>query len=263
MSTRESANPWVSILTPVANGWEYLEQCAESVFSQILRVGDVCVTCEWLVGINGHGETGGEAMKTALRLQRSKDGGELQMRVVNLPGVKGKVAAMNELVALSRGEWVAILDCDDTWEPYKLVAQKGAIESQAKGAGVVGTLCWYFGEWVSAGPDLPLEWVPHAAFKEGNPIINSSAILKRDYALWSDTWWGLDDYDMWLRLNKGGVKFYNVPLRLVNHRIHGASAFNASGKQDIKGLQRSYFKESEADNTEWEEKQQSSPHTIQ
>jgi glycosyltransferase involved in cell wall biosynthesis len=199
------------------------------------------------VGINGHGLTGGEAMKMAEQIQRSLFVEEygISMKVVNLPEVKGKVGALHALVGLSKGEWIALLDCDDKWAPHKLILQKIAVDSIAKEAGVIGTLCWYFGDWESEGPSLPSGWVPPAAFKEMNPIINSSAIMKREYALWTDEWWGLDDYELWLRLRSEGVKFYNIPLRLVYHRIHAASAFNSSGKQDVKGLISKYFKEEE------------------
>lgn len=37
---------------------------------------------------------------------------------------------------------------------------------------------------------------------------------------------GAEDYSLWLRMRKGGKKFYNVPEPLVYHRIHHDSFFN-------------------------------------
>lgn len=239
-----ATKPWVSILTPVANGWEYLEECATSVFLQTRRLGATELSWEWLIGVNGHGPDGGAAMREARYIldMFSLEAGDphfkgCTVRVVNLPEARGKVEAMNALAAMATGEWVAVLDCDDTWEPNKLILQRLAVAEGSEGAGadVVGTFCWYFGEVVSAGPALPAGWLDFKTIANGNPIINSSAILRREHARWEDRF-GLDDYDLWLRLSKGGARLYNLPCRLVRHRIHAASAFNGKGVQDVNGL---------------------------
>lgn len=233
------ARPWVTILTPVANGWDYLKEAAMSVFLQ--RTTSSATTpfrWEWWIGINGHGPTGGPALALAHALQAIADqhveGGTVH--VVNLPTVRGKVAALHRLAEYAKGEWLAILDCDDIWDPCKLLHQKVASEGAARGAGVIGTWTWYFGQLESGGPALPAGWIPPELLARENPIINSSVLLRREWALWREGWPGLEDYDLWIRLGKMGVKMFNVPARLVHHRLHAASAFNASGVQDVAGL---------------------------
>ena len=66
-------------------------------------------------------------------------------------------------------------------------------------------------------------------FLIGNPIINSSCLVKKELCYWDSSWNGIEDYDMWLRLWKGGKTFYNVDSIQVLHRIHRESAFNAKG----------------------------------
>jgi glycosyltransferase involved in cell wall biosynthesis len=227
--------PWVSILTPVYNGWEFLDECAASVLEQTEG------GWEWIIGINGHGETGGVAYDRAHRLMTYSD----RIRVVNLPTAKGKCEAMNQMMDLFHPtvEWVAVLDCDDTWSSTKLAMQKVALEREARGTGVLGTFCTYFGEWNTNGPVLPHGWIHPASVLQSNPLINSSVLIRKELARWSDRFVGLDDYDLWCRLALRGIPFYNIPERLVAHRIHRASAFNAKGIQDVEGLKQFYRNE--------------------
>jgi glycosyltransferase involved in cell wall biosynthesis len=224
--------PWVSILTPVYNGIEFLEQCAMSVCLQICEHENTKLEWEWWIGINGHG-TGGEVLKKALQIKEKCPG--FTIHVVNLPHVSGKVEALNALVERSAAEWIAVLDCDDTWDRKKLIFQKLLVEKTSEAVDVVGTFCHYFGDIVSNGPQLPQGFIRAAELWKGNPIINSSALIRRKYAHWEDRF-GLEDYDMWLRLHMDGARLFNIPYHLVHHRIHTGSAFNGKGRQDLNGL---------------------------
>jgi glycosyltransferase involved in cell wall biosynthesis len=225
----------ISIITPVYNGWEYLEQCATSIFKQSSGP-----TWEWWIGINGHGEGGGAALSIA----RTLTAGRPNVHVVNLHPLKGKVEALNALVGRTTGSWIAVLDCDDVWLPDKLAAQWAAIQGPAAGAAVVGTHCRYIGDVSGAGPVLPTGWIAREEVMRVNPIINSSSLVRREEAWWVDRC-GLEDYDMWLRIAAGsaGSRLYNVGASLVLHRIHAGSAFNGKGKQDVSGL-RDYWRPS-------------------
>ena len=227
--------PWVSIVTPLYNGVEFLEECAMSVCLQICNYESTYFTWEWWIGVNGHGD-GGAVLKTAQEIQRKCMGsiGDCTIHVINLAHVRGKVEALNSLVPYTRGEWVAILDCDDTWERNKLLYQKLTVERSPIRLGVVGTYCKYFGDINRDGPDLPAGLIDYSSLFISNPIINSSALIRRDLAHWEDRF-GLEDYDMWLRIAKN-ERLFNIPNYLVNHRIHKNSAFNGKGKQDVRGL---------------------------
>ena len=225
--------PLVSILTPVYNGWEFLPDCAQGVYNQEE------VAREWLIGINGHGADGGPAAAAAAALLRAHPPpAGCSVRLLVLPAARGKVEAMNALVAAasSSAAWVAVLDCDDVWAPRKLAAQFDAV---AEGADVIGTHCLYFGDMLSAGPRLPCGWIPSDAWRSGNPLINSSVLMRRELAHWEDRF-GLDDYDLWIRLSLAGKKLYNLAEPLTYHRIHAASAFNGKGRQDVEGLRKAY-----------------------
>lgn len=231
----KTPTPIVSILTPVFNGWEFLPDCAQGVFNQ------EGIAREWLIGINGHGDSGGRAASvTAALLAGSTFAGppppDCLVRPFVLPAVRGKVETMNALAAAATAPWIAVLDCDDVWAPRKLAAQ---LAGPAADADVIGTHCLYFGDIVSAGPRLPSGWISPDAWRTGNPLINSSVIMRREFAHWEDRF-GLDDYDLWIRLSLAGKRMYNVAEPLTYHRIHASSAFNGKGGQDVEGLRRFY-----------------------
>lgn len=226
--------PWVSILTPLYNGVEFLEQCAMSVCLQQCQYKDMGFTWEWFIGVNGHG-TESDVLERAkeIRNKCKEHIGNCRIHVVNLPSATGKVAALNALVPYTKGEWIALLDCDDTWERDKLLFQFLTVKVFPE-IHVIGTLCRYFGEVNSSGPILYTEFISTEKIWESNPVINSSVLIRREFARWEDRF-GLEDYDLWLRLAKMGLVFFNVAEYLVNHRIHRGSFFN--GKvQNIEGL---------------------------
>jgi glycosyltransferase involved in cell wall biosynthesis len=224
--------PWVSILTPLYNGVEFLEQCAMSVCLQNLKNDHTELTLEWWIGVNGHGDGG--TVLAAANSVADKCRNFCTVRVINLP-TKGKVETLNAMVGRCSSEWIALLDCDDTWERNKLIYQKLAIDRSKRKIDVCGTYCRYFGDLISNGPTLPRGHISPKEIWQVNPIINSSVLIRRELALWEDRF-GLEDYDLWLRLADSGAVFFNIPEYLVNHRIHQASAFNGKGKQDVPGL---------------------------
>jgi glycosyltransferase involved in cell wall biosynthesis len=58
----------ISILTTVYNGYEFLEECAKSIITQKCEHDGLHFSWEWWIGINGHGESGGEAMRIAEKI---------------------------------------------------------------------------------------------------------------------------------------------------------------------------------------------------
>jgi len=229
----------ISILTTVKNGYEFLEECATSIFSQQCHYGTAKVEWEWWIGVNGWGDSGGPALQEALRVQKL-GGNRGAIHVINMPEVDGRVAALNTLCGKTSGEWIAVLDCDDIWCPDKLISQRIAIDMSSRPIDIIGTFCTYFGDLSGGGPSLPSGWIPYEMVMSSNPIINSSVLIRRELAVWEDRC-GLEDYDLWIRASKKGHTLFNIPHRLVRHRIHKGSAFNAGSKQDIEGLRKMHF----------------------
>jgi hypothetical protein len=121
--------------------------------------------------------------------------------------------------------YVALLDVDDIWHPRKLEMQQYYLNVYD----VIGTKCVYFGDLENIVPLIPDGDLASYDFFSINPVINSSAIIRKELCWWDGKWDGVEDYDMWLRLSNQSRKFYNLREVLVKHRIHTQSAFNAQG----------------------------------
>ena len=213
----------ISILMPIYNGIEFIEDSVPSVILQTYT--------EWelIIGINGHAPDS-SVYKKAKEYENEK------IHVHDLHEIKGKSNALNEMVKMCKYDWVCILDVDDTWHNEKLEKQVSLMPA----FDVIGTNCRYFGE-SQASPQIPLGIISDFDFTKLNPMINSSCLVKKELCHWEPEYDGVEDYDMWLRLRKENKRFYNLVEILVLHRIHKASAFNAQGNNNkVAGLLKKY-----------------------
>jgi glycosyltransferase involved in cell wall biosynthesis len=200
----------VSVLIPLYNGIEFLEECIQSVLSQTHHHFEI------LVGVNGH------SVDSDVYVQAKTFEQKDSRITVKWYATSGKPETMNEMVHDTHHNIIAILDADDVWLPTKLEKQLKYINDYS----VVGTQCNYIinGQVTNAQPAITLGIVRD--FFERNNIINSSALIHRCDAAWDNTFLGLEDYNMWISLYSRGRTFYNVPESLVYHRLHNKSAFN-------------------------------------
>ena len=214
----------ISILMPIYNGIEYIHESVPSIIGQTF--GD----WELIIGINGHPPLSDVYLVAKqYELQNSK------IRVLDLTDIKGKSNALNVMIQYCNYSYVALLDVDDIWHPKKLEMQQYYLNVYD----VIGTKCVYFGDMENIVPRIPDGDLSNYDFFSINPVINSSAIIRKELCWWDAKWDGVEDYDMWLRLSKNGHKFYNLTDVLVKHRIHKQSAFNAQGNHlKVDGLKK-------------------------
>lgn len=202
----------ISVLIPIYNGIEFINQSVNSVINQTYKQFEI------IIGVNGH------PLNSKVYNEASKFNND-NIKVLDLHYIKGKSNALNEMLKHIQYNWICILDVDDIWLPDKLEKQIPYM----KDFDIIGTKCRYFGD-KDGSPNIPCGDISTFDFFKGNPIINSSCLVKKELCYWDiNRNSGLNDYDMWLRLRSIGKKFYNVNCVLVLHRIHNESAFNAKG----------------------------------
>tara|TARA_A100001015_G_C15018434_1_gene726722 strand:- start:1551 stop:2213 length:663 start_codon:yes stop_codon:yes gene_type:complete len=206
----------VSILIPIYNGIEYINESVSSVLEQTYDDWEI------IIGVNGH-EEHSNVYKMAYDYQELDE----KIKVFDLFQIKGKSNALNEMIKYCKYEYVAILDVDDIWLPEKLEKQAVYMNEYD----VIGTQCVYFGDIENINPKIPLGDISSSDFTQVNPIINSSVIIKKNLCNWISDFDGVEDYDMWLRLRKQRKTFFNIEEVLVKHRIHKQSAFNTQNQQ--------------------------------
>ena len=203
----------ISILMPIYNGIEFINESVTSVLSQTY------LDWELIIGINGH-----PPKSDVYKIAKLFENISPKIKVYDLFNCNGKSNTLNSMIEYCNFDYIALLDVDDIWRPIKLETQVQYI----KDYDVVGSRCIYFGESKNGIiPDIPVRDISTFNFFTFNPIINSSIIIKKEFAKWNEN--GIEDYDLWLTLRKMQKKFYNCPEILVKHRIHNDSAFNSKG----------------------------------
>ena len=207
----------ISILIPIYNGVEFIEESVSSVLNQTYD------QWELLIGINGHPENS-DIYKIAKEYEK-KSG---KVRVFDFYTIKGKSNTLNEMIPFCNYNYVAILDVDDIWHPQKLEVQCHELNK----IDVIGSNCVWFGDRPGIVPSIPVGDISNYDFSIVNPIINSSSVIRKELCYWNNTWDGVEDYDLWLRLRKQNKKFFNFKEILVKHRIHNTSAFNSKGNNN-------------------------------
>jgi teichuronic acid biosynthesis glycosyltransferase TuaG len=203
----------ISILMPIYNGIEYISESVESVLCQTFD--------EWelIIAVNGHPEN-----SMVYQIAKEYENIDTRIRVLDFYNVKGKANALNNMIIHCRYDYIAILDVDDIWMPTKLEVQANLLKEDEYD--VVGTKCVYFENLEGTIPTIPDDDISYFNFKQVNPVINSSAVLRKELGHWKEEYAGVEDYELWMRLRLEGKKFYNFKDVLVKHRIHKSSAFN-------------------------------------
>lgn len=148
-----------------------------------------------------------------------------RVRLIHNPVNSGVSVTRHRGVEEAKGEWLAILDSDDAWEPEKLEKQvQRQIEKNAD-------LLFTASSFMNADGE-PIDWVLHApeqidyrTLLKQNLVSNSSVLVRKAlyqaHELQGD---GMhEDFACWLRILKTGVKAYGVDEPLLIYRISATS----------------------------------------
>lgn len=139
----------------------------------------------------------------------------------------GPSGTRNTGIKLSKGEFIAFLDADDTWEMDKLQKQMHLMKNDPD-IGLVHTNVWsfYLDRNEKECKDVKREEFVgqcYARLFSENRILTSSVLVRRkcfnDVGLFDETLRVCEDWDMWIRLSRK-YRFAYVPKPLVNYRIH-------------------------------------------
>ena len=217
----------ISILMPIYNGIEFLEQSLLSIINQTYK------NWELIIGINGVPINSEVHLKAIQLCNNYKSNYDIS---INYYYCKGKGSTLNKMVKDAKFNFIALLDVDDLWINNKLEKQLHYLDIYD----IIGTGCRYFGD-TNHKPILPYGDLRYFNFFQFNPIINSSVILKKEIAYWNENEF-LEDYDLWLKLFKENKKFYNIDEILVLHRIHSTSFFNTTNDLYVNKLKEKWLK---------------------
>lgn len=206
----------VGVIVPVRGEAPYLTEALESVVAQDSSPDEVVVVDD----------------ASPRPVQLAPDVADA-VRVIRREERGGPAGARQTGLEALDSDLVALLDADDAWEPGKLAAQLAALDHHSEAA-----LC--FGRALVIGADgAPTgeRWEePEAGVHdaealapllyERNPVPTSSVLLRRTAVeaaggFASTVPFGVEDWDLWLRLVAAGVSFVCEPQGRVRYRRHG------------------------------------------
>ncbi|MBN2584459.1 MAG: glycosyltransferase [Planctomycetes bacterium] len=213
-----SGTPAVSVIIPVYNGERFLRQTIDSVLAQTFRDFEVVVV-----------DDGSSDSSRAIL-----DGYGDRLRVFGQTNC-GAPSARNRAIGEARGEWIAFLDHDDTWEPDKLEVQMAAarpdddlLHAEAR---VIDGSDAVIKPAFSHPDDPPEEQTRLERVIRHNPIYVLTTIVRRAAVekvgrLDPNDRFGTDEYLLWMRLLASGYQARYLDRVVASYRVHG---HNASG----------------------------------
>tara|TARA_Y100000385_G_scaffold291066_1_gene367013 strand:+ start:7173 stop:7916 length:744 start_codon:yes stop_codon:yes gene_type:complete len=109
-------NPLVSIITPVYNAEKYISSCIQSVLDQEYTDWEMILVNDCSV----------DNSMTNIKVFCQSDE---RIKLINLDTNSGAAIARNKGIEMAVGKYVAFLDVDDIWLPFKLTEQVNFLEN--------------------------------------------------------------------------------------------------------------------------------------
>jgi teichuronic acid biosynthesis glycosyltransferase TuaG len=219
----------VSVIMPAYNAGKYIAQSIRSVAAQ------TCAGWELVVVDDGSTDDTAEVVRGFA----SADARVKYVQQAN--GRQGR--ARNNGIAHAAGDLIAFLDADDLWVERKLELQLKAF-AETDADLVYGDGFLFDGEDVL---DESRTFSPPAGRLEGaalfdllllhNPIPIQSVLLRRGVLERAGAfeeeaaYQNCEDYELWLRLAKGGAVFYGLEEKLIRYRRHPSAATHLGSRQ--------------------------------
>lgn len=214
----DMTSPAVSVLLPVRNGGQWLQESLASLVRQTLPNFEI-------VAVDDGSE---DDSATILDRWADSDG---RITVIRQPE-RGLVSALNLGLDHCRATLVARMDADDICHPRRLELQAALLASRPEVA-VVSCLVQHFpAHRVATGFRLYEAWLnslkSHEAMARDrfieSPIAHPSVMIRREQLMgiggYRDVEWA-EDHDLWLRLFEAGATFSKINRLLFFWREHG------------------------------------------
>ena len=226
MSNGAAASPVVSVVMSVFNGERYLADAIESILAQTFR------DFEFIIIDDGSTDRSLAILKKFAQ----RDG---RIRLISRENC-GLTASLNEGIAVARGVWIARMDADDISLPDRLEKQMAWV--QQTGADVCGgwvklTGTWFHRVWryYSSSDAIKLKLLFGSAFAHPAVMLRSSVAKANPY---SEKAHYVEDYELWTRLARLGVKMTNYPGVVLRYRTHPGQVTAVRQKQQRENMRQ-------------------------
>lgn len=223
-------NDFVSIIMPNYNGQQYIDKAIESVLAQTFQ------NFEFIIIDDGSDDRSWDI------IQQFDD---TRILAEQLPSNEHICYALNYGLKKARGNYIARIDSDDLWEPYKLEKQVSFLKNNPQYGAcftwvtVIDENNRVLSKNESDRVDLfdvrnktQAEWVRHFYFN-GSCLCHPSVVIPKsviekvgifDYALVQ-----IQDFDMWVRIAKNfPIHILEEPLTQYRWKSNGGSVSSPS-----------------------------------
>ncbi len=205
--------PTISVVLPVFNSEPHLGLAVDSILSQSFQDFE-------LIAVEGGSNDASRAILEAFAAR------DRRVRVIAQTG-KGLVGALNQGVALARGEFLARMDADDISHPTRFATQLAFLRGNRDVAVVGCALVLIDGEGRRVRDvDYPQHPSEVARRLETESVLaHPTVMMRRDAVLrvggYREVLDYAEDYDLWLRMSEHH-SLANLPDRLLSYRHHAS-----------------------------------------
>jgi glycosyltransferase involved in cell wall biosynthesis len=204
--------PAVSVVIPAYNVAAHIGEALASVFAQTFHDFEVIVVND------GSPDTAELERALAPYLSRV-----VYLRQEN----RGAAAARNTALRHARAPLIAFLDADDLWEPEYLAEQVRFLEEGGYDLAYADALCFgntrYEGRhFMGAGPSAG-ELTAEDLLSQREDVVTSGVLARREVieraGLFDEGLRRAHDFDLWLRVARGGSRLAYQRRALVRYRV--------------------------------------------
>ena len=207
--------PTVSVLLPVYNAERYLREAVESVLAQTFTDFELLVVDD--------GSTDG-----SLAILREFERRDPRVRVISRPNT-GYVVALNEMLGLAKGEFIARMDADDVCLPGRFGAQVDYLGDHPGVVCVGGGVQLIDGRgrfFITLSATRGDTAIQKEALRGSSPICHPAAMIRRGAIRkvggYDASTCPAEDLDLWLRLGELG-QLDNLEMPVLKYRLYGES----------------------------------------
>jgi glycosyltransferase involved in cell wall biosynthesis len=199
----------VSVIVPVCKAETTIREAIASVDAQAFRDGEIIVVDD------ASPDRTAEIVRTEFP----------RVTLIGLPDNRGPAAARNAGIAKAGGEWIAFLDGDDAWLPWRLALQFDALRENPDAVLLCGGVS-LFGEPAPGAPAAEAarratRRVALEEFIDDNPVPTSTVLARaetvRRVGGFDERFRGPEDIDLWMRMAAAGP-VVKIELPLARYR---------------------------------------------
>jgi hypothetical protein len=203
------SNPNVTIVMESSKDIEYLEASLQSLGRQTYS--------KW-VGLLGLRTQDEDTLKSVnaslLKLQLGN-----VFKVVVFADNDTPADALSSLISQASTQYIAFSSSTDLWVAKKLDQQVQELEANPE-TGIVGSMSRYFGDRVELAK-VPPGTLKVEDFKNGNPVVFPSVVMRRDLAVMSGEFANFE-FDCWVRNIANNVNIVNLTQILTLQRVNNS-----------------------------------------